>query len=480
MQKSLLFNLIKNMQMSEKRYFSIFANRHSAKQDNKYLTLFHIIDELKEEDNALIEKIYKKSNHNASFIASDKNYLFNSILKSLNEFHNSKTQSLIIKEYIISIEILFYKGLFNEALRTIKQAEKIAKEIDHLVLILEILTWKKRCVGYAFGIEKAFEVNKEIAHQTNLLNNFKEITLLYYDSYLLKLQYESKEKENIVLAYKIIFDNSLMKNVEMATSFTSKLYWYLIHIDYTFLTDEKEKEYQYLTILIKLMDSNSFYASENPLDYVSVYSRLLANPFHKKNKSFFKSLEYLRSFPFKKQLSFSKEMISQRIFIITSISELEWYIQFQKFDQLEERVDSIISDLKKIITFIEPFYLIQFYFLVSHCLFSIKNYNIALDFINIVLNEFKINDRPNYYKKIQFLNILVHFELNNFEHVNYLIQKRKRNKVKDNTKFETYILNSYTNMINANKKVKWEFDENKINEFDFIEKNIFSCIILKK
>ena len=166
--------------------------------------------------------------------------------------------------------------------------------------------------------------------------------------------------------------------------------------------------------------------------------------------------------------------------MLTAISELEWHIQFQKFDQLEERVDSIISDLKKIITFIEPFYIIQLYFLVSHCLFSIKNYNIALDFINIVLNEFKINDRPNYYKKIQFLNILVHFELNNFEHVNYLIQKRKRNKVKDNTKFETYILNSYSTMINANKKVKWEFDENKINAFDFIEKNIFSCIMLKK
>ena len=454
MQRSFLFNLIKNMQMSEKRYFSIYANRHSAKTENKNLRLFQIIDELGEDDNAEIIKQLKKEKINTNFLSSDKNYLFNSILKSLNEYHNSKTNSLIIKDLIISIEILFYKGLFNESLKIIKYAEKLAKDIDHLVLILEILTWKKRCIGYASGIERAYEVNQEIAYHTDLLSNFKEITLLYYDGYMLKLRNESKSKEVIQKDHKVILNHPLMKDEAQAKSFISKLYWYLIFIDYYFLLSDKDKEYEYLTKLIRHMESNSYYASENPLDYVSVYSRLFNNPVHKQSKKFFNSLDHLRQFPFKSQLSFSKDMISQRIFIITNIAELEWHIHFQKFAELEPKLEGITKELKTIITFIEPYYLIHFNYLLSLCLFSLGKSSMALDYVNYVLNHFKADNRPVFFSKIEVLNILLHVDLGNESLAGNLIAKLKRKKQDSIHPVEMKLLQAIDSEMKSKRKNK--------------------------
>lgn len=440
--------------MSEKRYFSIYASRHSAKTDNKNIRLFQILDELEEEDNDKIVKLLNKENISTKFLSSDKNYLFNSILKSLNEYHNAKTNSLIIKDLIISIEILFYKGLFNECLKVVKFAEKLAKEIDHLVLILEILTWKKRCIGYALGIERAFEVNKEIATHTDLLNNYKEITLLYYDGYLLKLKNESKSRAVIDASHKTILQHPLMQDETNAHSFTSKIYWLLIYVDYYFLVSDKDLEYAFLTRLVNHMESNPFYASENPLDYVSVYSRLFANSIHMSSPGFFNSLNHLRKFPFKSQLSFSKDMINQRIFIITYISELEWYIHFQQFDGLKQKIDWIISELKNIITFIEPFYLIQFYYLVVLGLFSIGNYDKALDYVNFSLNNYKYQDRPNFYQKTEFLNILIHVELKNNYLVQNLIKKFSRKKEEKMLTLEYEVLKYVEQEMDKSKKKK--------------------------
>jgi hypothetical protein len=384
-----------------------------------------------ENNDEYIIKQFEKHNINSNFLAADKNYLYNTILQSLNEFHKTKTISLIIKDLIISIEILFYKGLFNESLKLIAQAEKQARKIDHLVLILEILNWKKKCVGYAFGIERAYEVNTEIANHILILDNFKEITSLYYDSYILKLKNESKKQETIIEDHKIILENPLMKNDKSPKSFTAKLYWYLIFIDYNYLLQDKKNEYVFLISLIKHMESNSFYATENPLDYVSVYSRLLASPLHKKSKTFFQSINHLRNFSDNNDLTFSKELISQRIFVITSIAELEWYLINNDYKSTEVHIKHIKETLKNITRFIEPFYLIQLYYYIIASLFALKQYNKAMDYINFVLNEYKEKDRPNFYQRIEFFNIIIHFELKSYSLVQHLLKKLKRNKEKE-------------------------------------------------
>ena len=111
------FVLVKSLTMSEKRYFKIFSERHTIGSQNKYVLLFDQLDHFDLEDDEVYCLNLKKLGVNADFISADKNYLYQLILKSLNDFHNSKTYNLEIKEALISIEILFHKGLYSECLK---------------------------------------------------------------------------------------------------------------------------------------------------------------------------------------------------------------------------------------------------------------------------------------------------------------------------------------------------------------------------
>lgn len=51
------FILIKNLTMSEKRYFKIFSERHTIGEQNKYIALFDELDKAVEENDTEIKKI---------------------------------------------------------------------------------------------------------------------------------------------------------------------------------------------------------------------------------------------------------------------------------------------------------------------------------------------------------------------------------------------------------------------------------------
>jgi len=51
------FILIKNLTMSEKRYFKIFSERYTIGEQNKYIALFDELDKAVEENDTEIKKI---------------------------------------------------------------------------------------------------------------------------------------------------------------------------------------------------------------------------------------------------------------------------------------------------------------------------------------------------------------------------------------------------------------------------------------
>lgn len=53
------FVVIKNLSMSEKRYFKIFSERHTIGEQNKYIALFDELDKAVEENDTEIKKIWK-------------------------------------------------------------------------------------------------------------------------------------------------------------------------------------------------------------------------------------------------------------------------------------------------------------------------------------------------------------------------------------------------------------------------------------
>ena len=123
MVKFALFDLVKSMTMSEKRYFKIYSSKHVIGENNDYVLLFNFVDSHTHYDEAVLLKQNFVKN-----LSAEKNYLYNLILKCLNAFHASFNSKTRIYQLLESIEILFHKGLYQQALKLVKKASKIAKD----------------------------------------------------------------------------------------------------------------------------------------------------------------------------------------------------------------------------------------------------------------------------------------------------------------------------------------------------------------
>ena len=406
------FIITKSLTMSEKRYFKIFSERHTIGSQNKYVALFDQLDKAEDEDDSDIKEKLKKIGINPEFLSADKNYLYNLILRSLNDFHDSKTFNLEIKESLLSIEILFHKGLYHECLKLISKTELLAEECENFPLMIDVLMWKKKCSGYSLGLKKASEANLLIDKYIALLNNLKRITDLYYESNLLQANNEKYSKKEVIKKFENILSQQELKSEKNVLSFSAKIFYYLIYSNYYYIVDNKQKEYDQLQKLVNILNLSNTYAIENPLDYVSIYNRLLAIKKYFPSSSFFNDIKVLNEFA--KKVHIRKEVVIQRVFIHTNTHELEYYIINNEFQQALSKTKEIEKEISKLDLDIEPYHLIYFYYLQAITLTFVGQFHKALKFINKILNDLTFEDRPQVYLRVEVLNAILHYELKNY------------------------------------------------------------------
>src|SRR6188768_108445 len=102
-----LFDLIRSLNKSEKRYFMMYASLQKGSKN--YLKLFREIDSQKEYDEQCIKEKYK----NEKFVrqlAFTKNYLSRLIVRSLISYRSGKSVDSNIHELINASKILYEKG----------------------------------------------------------------------------------------------------------------------------------------------------------------------------------------------------------------------------------------------------------------------------------------------------------------------------------------------------------------------------------
>ncbi|MBA3972141.1 MAG: hypothetical protein H0X46_08355, partial [Bacteroidetes bacterium] len=108
-----LFQLIKSLSKSEKRYFSIYASRHTLGEKNNYVILFSAIDKQTEYDEGAILNQFKKEPFINKFSIT-KARLYDVILDSMSAFHSSSSIDAQLKRDLHCAEILYKKTLYEQ------------------------------------------------------------------------------------------------------------------------------------------------------------------------------------------------------------------------------------------------------------------------------------------------------------------------------------------------------------------------------
>lgn len=124
-----LYFLIRAMTPSEKRYFTLDAQK-SGRKASRYLELFHLINGMEQYDEEVLKRRFPRS------LPFDKGYLYDAILRAMRDYRSSKSRSAQIKERLLDARYLFERSLYSQCEVRLEEARQLAEELeDHLVLL---------------------------------------------------------------------------------------------------------------------------------------------------------------------------------------------------------------------------------------------------------------------------------------------------------------------------------------------------------
>lgn len=473
-----LFQLIKSLEPSEKRYFKVFATMHIKGSDNnKYVMLFDAIDNQQEYNETEIRKQFQKEKFlNQLHVA--KNYLYNTILKSLRLYHSEKSKLNELIDILRDVQILYEKSLFKQCRKLLDKAKKIAYTYEKHSQILAVLDWEKilaRTSSYADIEEKGLlEFYNEHYETTEKLNNINEYWKLTMKSFLLrKKQGEIRDKTELKKFNQII-NHPLLKSEDKATTFLSKTFYHNIKGLY-YLTN---KDYKNLLIqclkLVELLEANPLLMKED--NYIaSLYNLLLVQIELKKYDDALATIKKLRN------LETKSPTMQARIFVTSYDTELNLYLRTGDFDKGILLIREIEEGLKKFKDKVNKESEVLFAYNIAYLLFGIMDYENSLKWINKIINDRELNIREDIQCFARILNLLVHYELGNYDLIEYIMKSTRRylsNKNKLN-KFELITLSYIRKLINGKTKddkififKEWKKELNKISD-DILEIKAF-------
>ena len=433
-----LFELIKSLSQTEKRFFKVYATRHVIGKKNIYSKLFDAIAKQDEYDEEKIIAKFKGQNF-VKYFASEKYYLYNMILDSLNSYHAESSVEYMLNRMLHFSEILYKKTLYEQCVKIIERAEKIAWKYEQFNELHKIVSGKRKLI-YKDSSIKEKDIEKLIENtfldqekimelQTNL-HSYNHLSETIFSVYK---KLGSIRKEEDLEKIKIIFKNPLLKDVSLAHSYDAVRFFYSCNIIYYDIIRDDENCFLYTNKLIEYTENHPERREENLEGYISSLNAFLIICIRlKKTDAFFKTIDKLKSL-YKLDKVIRSSDLQLRIFEATATHQLDIYIKTADF----ENALSLITEIEKELNFfngrLNNAHQITIYINFVAVYFATEKYREALRWLNRIINEGGENTREDIASLARIINLIIYFELNNVLQLPYLLKstfryltKRKR------------------------------------------------------
>jgi hypothetical protein len=398
--KNNLFDLIKSLSPSEKRYFkhSLSAQR---KNSSNFLQLFERIDKMDSYDESEIKNAFKGKRFTNQLHVT-KIYLHDSILKSLRSYHANSSSTLVIKDILKNIEIFLQKELYNHCALEIQKAERIAVSTEDEISFFEILNWKRKLAQAQSApyLKEIISAQKPLLERLGYVHKLWEL-MVGLNAEKLPDKKSPKSLNEKVLLYHLMYRLEIQRNRNDAAK-------------------------KCLEELIEILENNPSRIRAEPGMYLSSVNNLLSFlVFTKDHQKSLALLSKAKAF-YKSTDTATRSQSNFRQILRMYNIELEIY---RDTESLEKGI-LLIDDVQKLIkthnNATPREYLVSLWFQFGYIYFLKKDFKSSLHWINEIMNSSFASLRPDLHIQTHFLNLMVHFELKNFFVMRYFVDGTKR------------------------------------------------------
>ncbi len=436
-----LFILIKSLSKSEKRHFTLYANRASGDKEMKFLALFKALDS---QESYNEDRLLKKLPHiTKPQLSNLKAHLYDQLLVSLRLL-NRKEEDIHIREIVDFAKVLYRKGLFLQSLAQLAKVRLIARSLDKLALLLEILEFEKLIESQYITRShesRSDELTKMTGQTRNALNlesKWSDFSLQLYGLYL-KIGHvrNSRDFEQV----KFFFKSGLPEGTG-ELGFYGEVYRYQSYVWYNYIVQNFEQCYRYSRYWIGIFEERPQFKSISPDLYMKgLHNIISALFFCYDNKRFTVYFKKLKDF-----VSAHESVFSQKnkilAFLYVETARINQYFLRAEFTKGIAYLDELDNQIKAYEPYIDDHRKLVFYYKMACMKFGAADFKGCIDYLNRIINDKMTNLREDVQSFARILSLIAHYELGNDDLIDYQIRSTYRYllKIKDLQQVQTEIL----------------------------------------
>jgi hypothetical protein len=417
-----LFQLIKSLKKSEKRNFKLYAKRNSSAEDLKITQLFDALEGMEIYDE--VQLLKKNKEITKQQLSNIKAHLYHEILSSLRLINNETNIDVQLHEQLDFARILYNKGMYLQSLKTLDKIKEFARHNHQHTFLLQVLFFEKKIEALHITRsmqDRADQLACEV-NQTNRrlqeIGNLSNLSLQLYSWYIKNGHARNKNDETAVQRF---FEAGLAANIDENKGFYEKLFLYQSYCWYAFIRQDFLLYYRYAQKWVDLFDKEKMMIAIEPTHYIKSLHNLLGAHFDLQNyKKFLETLDAFEKFSESDIVLQDNNSLIQT-FIYLNISRINRHFIEGTFSEGKKMVPELMKKLDEYQLYIDRHRVLVFYYKFASLYFGSGDYERAIDYLNKIIN-WKVDLRTDLQCYSRLLHLIAHYELENYQLLEYLIK----------------------------------------------------------
>lgn len=417
-----LFQLIQSLERSEKRNFKLYMTRNSGSGDLKVIQLFDALDKMKLYDEEQL--LVKTPSIQKQQLSNLKAHLYREILVSLRLLNQEENIDLILHEQLDFARLLYNKGLYLQSLKILDRIKDLARSNNQVTYQLQALFLEKKIESLHITrsmqdrAEKlSCEVN-EVNQRLELISVLSNLSLQLYSWYIKNGHARNEEDTAAVDAF--LNDPAILRAKDVK-EFYERLYLYQCYCWHAFITQNFLGYYRYCQKWVDLFEARPRMIEIETAHYIKGLHNLMGAHFDLRNyQKFNDTLQQFEQFMQTPVIQQNRNNLIQT-FIYLNISKLNKHFMEGTFSEGLELVPYIEEKLDAFELYLDRHRVLVFYYKIASLYFGSGDADKSIDYLNKIIN-WKVDLRTDLQCYARLLHLIAHYELGNFELLEYLLK----------------------------------------------------------
>jgi hypothetical protein len=410
-----VFVLIKSLTKSERRYFKLYAARQGSEDGSDYIQLFDLIDAMERNDEDAIRR--ELGQEKGRYLPQMKYYLYRTILRALNQFHASSSNEAQINELLQADDVLYAKRLFGQCRKLLVKARKLAARNDSPIHLIRILLHEYRlavldpdCDHAREEVDAIFTELATAGQRTLLRFRYWRVQSLMF----IATTAADAGPGGTSWVDDLLNDPVMLLGEPEGDPFATLLYLF-IHHHHAIARHNYADSYHWSRRIVELIESEPSFHERIAERYIPAQHNLCMAV-----------VQTGRMEEFDREYRKLMALAAQARSANPSFDDLTIHM-------LEPRAELARGEFVKAASLLEPLeaqfrascdslrigFSTYFNYLFAYSYFGAGRHRMALGWIGNILNDRNVSTHEDLHCHARILNLLVHYELGNFENLEF-------------------------------------------------------------